>query len=450
LTLKGQKLRVAVVGTGIAGMSAAWLLDQTHDVVVYEQAHRLGGHSHTIDIPGVYGRDTAPVDMGFIVYNPETYPNLTALFRHLGVPTKPSDMSFSASLRGGALEYGGASLGSLFAQPGNLLSPRFWSMLRDLVRFYRKASQDACGTTPDSRSLGEYLSDNRYGEALVRDHLLPMAAAIWSTPAQSMIDHPAEAFLRFCHNHGLLRLFDRPQWRTVIGGSRTYVSRLTASFADRIRLGCGARSVRRRPDGVLIVDADGHGASYDHVVIATHADQALRLLEDPLDTETKLLGAIAYRDNDAVMHRDRTLMPRRRRVWSSWNYIGGGPDDGGSLCATYWMNRLQSLHDDAPVFVTLNPAHPPSPTSIIHRETYAHPQFDLSAMAAQRQLWSLQGIRRTWYCGAYFGAGFHEDGLQAGLAVAEALGGARRPWRVPDESSRIALAPAAASWAIAA
>jgi predicted NAD/FAD-binding protein len=411
-----DSLNIAIVGTGIAGMAAAWLLNMRHRVTVYEQAHRIGGHCNTIDVPGPHG--TQPVDMGFIVYNPETYPNLVALFRRLGVETQVSDMSLGVSLRDGALEYAGTNLNGLFAQRRNLLRPGFWVMLRDLVRFYRDARRDARLPASESQTLGEYLAAGGYSDVFVRDHLLPMAAAIWSTPASRMADHPAAAFLQFCDNHGLLRLSGRPQWRTVTGGSRNYVARLTEPFADRIRLGCGVPSVRRLANRVDITDSAGSLASYDHVVIAAHADQALAMLTDPSPAEHDLLGAIGYDRNDTVMHRDPTLMPRRRSVWSSWNYIGG---DGASLCATYWMNRLQALPDRAPVFVTLNPDRAPAAASVIHRETYEHPQFDADALRAQRHLWSLQGGSRTWYCGAWFGAGFHEDGLQAGLAVAGRL-----------------------------
>ncbi len=428
MPLGDRRLRVAVIGTGISGMSAAWLLSRSCEIVVYEAAHRLGGHSNTIEVPGA-----GPVDMGFIVYNPATYPNLTALFEHLDVPTQDSDMSFAVS-RGG-LEYAGTGLNGLFAQRRNLVSPRFWAMLRDLRRFYRQASADAAGGVPEQRSLGEYLAANRYGEAFLQDHLLPMAAAIWSTPASRMADYPAAAFLRFCRNHGLLQLTDRPAWRTVRGGSREYVRRLTAPYAGQIRLGCGVRQIRRDGGAVRILDTAGAEEAYDHVVIAAHADQALRLLAEPTAPEAEVLGALRYRDNDAVMHRDARLMPRRRAVWASWNYMSVQSNDAPFV--SYWMNRLQPLQDKVPVFVTLNAAT--APEAVIHRESYAHPQFDGAAMAAQRRLWSIQGTRRTWYCGAYFGAGFHEDGLQAGLAVAEALGGIRRPWTVPDESGRICL-----------
>ncbi len=442
---RSDRLNIAIIGTGIAGMSAAWLLSQKHDITVYESAPRLGGHTNTINVPGLDG--ATPVDMGFIVYNPATYPNLTSLFRHLDVATQPSDMSFAVSLRGGAMEYAGTDLGGLFAQKSNLLNPRFWFMLRDLVRFYREGSRDARTGASLDMSLGEYLSANGYGEAFIREHLVPMAAAIWSTPSQSMLAYPAAAFLRFCDNHGLLRLRERPEWRTVTGGSHRYVERLTAPYADRIRLGCGVRSLSRNRHGVTLFDTNNEMAIYDHVVVAAHADQALEMLADPSEAETAILGALTYGRNEAVMHRDETLMPRRRNVWCSWNYTGG--DDDCPVGVSYWMNRLQALPDPSPVFVTLNPSRQPMEGSIIHRETYDHPQFGAAAMRGQKLLWSLQGTRRTWYCGAYFGAGFHEDGLQAGLAVAEELGGLRRPWTVPEESGRIHLPQSTPKTAVA-
>ena len=294
-------------------------------------------------------------------------------------------------------------LNGLFAQRGNLLRPRFWSMLRDLLRFYRAAPVDARRLEVETQSLGDYLAQGGYGEPFIRDHLLPMAAAIWSAPADRMADHPAAAFLRFCDNHGLLQLRDRPQWRSVTGGARAYIARLTADFADRIRLGSPVTAIRRRPDGVEL-EAQGRSESFDHVVIAAHADQALRMLRDPSIDETRLLGAIPYGVNHAVMHRDPRLMPRRRAAWCSWNYIGGtgngtgnGTGEGAGadhsdLCATYWMNRLQGL-PGAPIFVTLNP--PARVAEVVHRETYEHPQFDGAALRAQRQLWALQGVRRT-------------------------------------------------------
>ena len=427
-----QPLDIAVIGTGIAGMSAAWLLSRAHRVTVYEQATRLGGHSNTADVEGLDG--ATAVDTGFIVYNEAAYPNLTALFRHLNVATRPSDMSFAVSLRNGALEYAGTDLRGLLAQKRNLIRPRFWRMLQDLLRFYREAPQELAAIKDDALTLSQWLDARGYSAAFVEDHLLPMAAAIWSTPANAVGDQPAANFIRFCQNHGLLQVKDRPIWRTVVGGSRSYVARLTAPYARETRLGCGVRSLRRFSDGVMVIDLSGGQAYFDHVVVATHPDQALAMLPDRSDAEAALLGTFRYSLNPAVLHTDASLMPRRRAAWSSWNFLG---DAAAGPSVTYWMNRLQGLRTAVPLFVSLNPPRPPDPTRVLLTEQYAHPQLDAASVAAQRRLWSLQGVHRTWFCGAWFGAGFHEDGLQSGLAVAEQLGGVRRPWQVADESGRI-------------
>ena len=441
----GRPLSIAVVGTGIAGLSAAWLLSSRHDVSVFEADSRPGGHSHTVDVPRPGGA-ARPVDTGFIVYNEPSYPNLTALFTHLGVPTRASEMSFAVSLDDGALEYAGRDLAGLLAQPGNLLRPRFWSMLRDLVRFYRVAAADRQrGALADDTSLDDYLAARGFGAPFRDDHLYPMAAAIWSQPAEAIGRFPAASFIRFCENHRLLQLTGRPVWRTVEGGSRAYVQRLCGALGSRLRLDSAVRELRRGEDGVqLRLDAGWHPRRFDAVVVATHADDALALLADPSDDERRLLGAIPYRRNLAVLHRDPALMPRRRAAWSSWNYVGPrGAADAPTV--TYWMNRLQGLDPREPLFVTLNPRRQPRPEHLVRTDVYAHPVFDVGALAAQRELWRLQGRTRTWYCGAWFGHGFHEDGLQAGLAAAEALGGVRRPWRVADESGRIHLAPSPVS-----
>lgn len=429
----GSRKRIAVIGTGISGMSAAWLLSQRHDVTVYERDARLGGHSNTVAAGMPDG--PVPVDTGFIVYNETTYPNLTALFAHLGVPTHGSDMSFAVSLDGGALEYSGTNLNGLFAQRRNVFRPRFWSMLGDLRRFYREAPRDL-PSLDDLSSLAQYLDAGGYGEAFRNDHLLPMAAAIWSASPGLMLQYPAASFIRFHDNHGLLRLRNRPQWRTVVGGSRSYVESLTHGFRDRIRLARGAATIRRLPDGVEVRDSGGHTDRFDDVVVATHADQALALLEAPTAEERSLLGAFRYSSNRAVLHSDPALMPRRKAAWASWNYIGGRATTELPT-VTYWMNALQQLPTTQNLFVTLNPQI--EPRHVLHEEHYDHPIFDTSAMRAQRSLWSLQGQDRIWFCGCYFGAGFHEDGLQAGLAVAEALGGVRRPWQVENESGRITI-----------
>lgn len=434
----GRRQRIAVIGTGISGLSAAWLLRESADITVYEQSARVGGHSHTVDVE--IGTRNTPVDMGFIVYNEQTYPNLTALFSHFNVTTQATDMSLSVSLDDGRLEYAGGYLSQLFAQKRNLVSPRFWSMLSDLVKFYRTAPKHLDALAANGQTLGAYLKDNGYGDAFRNDHLLPMAAAIWSMPTSDVLQYPAHAFIRFHDNHGLLRFINRPLWRTVAGGSRSYVEELTASFADRIKQGAAVLSVERRSDGVILTASTGESELYDQVVIATHADQALAMLHTPTPEERRLLGAFRYTINQAILHGDDSLMPKRQRAWASWNYAGNSVQgtDGG-LSVTYWMNSLQDLDKERPMFVTLNPHREVDQRKIYQTQEFEHPIIDSFATDAQKRLWSLQGRRGVWFCGAYFGAGFHEDGLQSGLAVAEAISGSKRPWRVANESGRITV-----------
>jgi predicted NAD/FAD-binding protein len=430
-----RPLEIAVIGSGIAGMAAAWLLSRNHSVTVYEKDDRPGGHTNTVTISEP-GRDIQ-VDTGFIVYNERNYPNLVALFDHLGVETRPTDMSFSASMDGGGFEYSGSGVAGLLAQPGNLFRPRMWRMLADLRRFYRAAPAALGHGDIDDMTLGDYLRAEGYGDAFVRDHLLPMGAAIWSTPPDDMLDYPLAAFVRFCHNHGLLTVRDRPQWRTVAGGSISYLQRLTADYHHRLRLNTGVRSVRRLLDQVLVEDRQGDVCRYDHVVIAAHADQALALLADADMPEQSLLSRFRYEKNLALLHSDETLMPRSRRAWSSWNFLSRGRGDEQKVSVSYWMNRLQQLPTRRNYFVTLNPLQQPMDGKVLRSFMYEHPVFDRDAIQAQRGLWGLQGRRRTWFCGSYFGHGFHEDGLQSGLAVAEQLGGLARPWRLAQPNGRI-------------
>ena len=438
---------IAVIGSGVAGLSCAWLLDPRHHVTVYEGDDRIGGHSNTVQAPTRDG--DVPVDTGFIVFNEATYPNLTALFSHLGVATKATEMSFGVSLNDGALEYGSARPLAIFAQPSNLARPRFWSMLYDLVRFYREAPQALAALELQPQTLGELLDRGGYGRAFQEDHLLPQVGAIWSTSSTGARDYPAAALIRFFENHGLLKLVNRPLWRTVQGGSQAYVKALTAPFADRIRKGSPVTAVARENGRVRVTDASGASAVFDAVVIAAHADQALRMLHLPTANERAVLGVFSYSRNRAVLHTDKSLMPKRRAAWSAWNHIGRRDDPAG-FCCTYWMNELQSLDTPQDLFVTLNPNRPIAPAYLIREIEYEHPLFDSAALDAQRELWSLQGVGGVWFCGAHFGAGFHEDGVQSGLAVAEQLGGVRRPWTVQGESARIHLGPLPEPSAIAA
>jgi uncharacterized protein len=433
-----QKQHFAIVGSGIAGMSAAWLASGRCQVTVYERELRVGGHTHTVEVDTPAGR--IPVDTGFIVYNEANYPNLTALFRHLGVRTKKSEMTFGVSLDKGGLEYS-SLLSGLAAQPSNFLRNDYLTMWRDLLRFYRKAG-DTLDTNDTRTTLGAYLDTHGYSDAFARFHLLPMAAAIWSSSLEDMRAHPVAAFARFFADHGLLKLINRPAWRTVVGGSQEYVKKLTARYADRIRTRCGVRTILRDATGVTIVDENGESARYDGVIIASHADQTLAMLGDASGEERDLLGSFHYRPNKAVLHRDPFLMPRRRMAWASWNYLGHTNDKlNDDLCVTYWMNKLQNIDRRTPLFVTLNPRQMPREEMIYGVYDYDHPVFDTAAMEAQQRLWHLQGIRNTWFCGSYFGSGFHEDALQAGLAAAEDATGARRPWSVAKESGRIVRIP---------
>ena len=433
-------MNIAVVGTGIAGLSAAWLLSRSHNVTMYERDGRIGGHSNTVEVDGPNG--PIPVDTGFIVYNEVNYPNLVQLFDHLNVPTQPSDMSFSVCMDDGDLEYSGTSLGGLFAQKRNIVRPRFWRILYDTIRFYREAPSLLSEGGAGGITLGDYLDREGYSREFLDDHLLPMAAAIWSTPAEDMRAYPAVAFIRFCETHGLLQLSGRPQWRTVANGSREYVRRLTRSFADCIETGTGVNSIRRSRDGVVLRDSRNVAWRYDHVVIAAHADDALSMLSDPSADERGLLGAFKYQKNLAILHQDDALMPNRPQVWSSWNYLGRSGAERSDVCVTYWMNQLQSIDPAFPLFVTLNPFRMPQDHSVIQTFDYDHPVYDAAAIRAQDEIWRIQGTSNTWFCGSYFGAGFHEDALKSGLAVAEALGGDARPWAVPEGTPPVPI-PAA-------
>jgi predicted NAD/FAD-binding protein len=428
-------MRVAVIGTGIAGNAAAWALSKRYPVTVYDREIRPGGHSHTITID--YDGKPIAVDIGFIVYNELNYPDLTALFAHLGVETIESCMSFAVTADAGRFEWKGGgntwrdTAKGLFAQPGNLLSPSYLWMLRDILTFNEKSTEDYAAGRLAGLSLGNYFAARKFAPRLLTDYLAPMAAAIWSAPAHQMLDFPAENFVAFFSNHRLLQ-YDRPIWRTVKGGSRRYVEKLTAAFRDRLRLGCAVTSIERTPHGVVVSDSHGGRDSYDHVVIAAHSDQALAMLSDASDSERAVLGDIRYAPNVVYLHRDIRLMPKRRRAWASWNFLRWQRegDTVNDVAVTYWMNRLQGIDDDRPLFVSLNPPFEPDPALTFGKFMCDHPQSSAAAFAAQKRLGEIQGKRHTWFCGAWTGYGFHEDGLRSGLGVAEALG-ATVPWRAP-------------------
>ncbi len=433
---ENRKSKVAIIGSGAAGLSAAWLLAQRYEVTLFEKDDRLGGHAHTATVEEPGRTDSLAIDTGFIVYNELNYPNLTAWFEHLGVATEETSMSFAVSTDNGGFEYKGGKLSELFAQPTNVLKPRFWRMVRDLMRFYKDTDQDAL---PDSSvSLGDLLKAGGYGDDFIRDHLLPFGAAIWSTSPAAMLDYPAAAFLRFCNNHGLLQIGNRPQWRTVTGGSQRYVAEVEKALAGHtIATSSIVQRVIRSGEQVVVECRCGSSSTFDHVVFATHADQTLALLDDADAMEKQLLSPFAYSQNLAILHTDTSLLPRRRRAWASWNYIDSDGASDQRPSVSYWMNSLQNLDTQTDYIVSLNPGKSPQPDSILRTCVYEHPVFNAATWEAQQQVWNLQGRRNTWFCGAWMGSGFHEDAVQSGLACAEAIGGVRRPWQVPDESGRI-------------
>ncbi|MBM3405946.1 MAG: FAD-dependent oxidoreductase [Betaproteobacteria bacterium] len=426
-------MRIAVIGSGVSGLAAALRLQAHHEVVLYESDARAGGHAHTVDVQldGI----RAPVDTGFLVYNERTYPHLIALFKELGVPAAPTDMSFAASIGPHQFEWCGSNIPALFAQPSNLFRPGFWRMLRDILRFNREAT--ALATMDDVQArldepLERFLARERYSDEFRDGYLLPMAAAIWSCSTATMTQFPVGSFVRFFHNHGLLQIEGRPRWMTVPGGSREYVSRILAGLND-VRLAEPVRSIVRRTGGSgspVTVHSSTATEHFDQVVLACHSDQALLLLADASDDERAVLGAIRYQPNRALLHTDAGLMPARRRAWAAWNYLSDGRAGAPSVSVTYWLNRLQPLPFRTPVFVSLNPLRAPRPSTLIQEFDYAHPIFDLAAGRAQRKLKAIQGRHHTWFAGAWTGYGFHEDGLRSGLEVAQALG--RRAATLPQ------------------
>ncbi len=427
-------LKVAVIGSGISGLAVAHSLHGLADVTLFEAGSYFGGHTNTVDIhlPGVNGPVVHGVDTGFLVYNERTYPNLINLFAELGVQTSASDMSFSvqapgAGVNGRTLEWSGNNLNTVFAQRSNLLNSRFWRMLADVVRFNALATRLAQqGRDAElMQPLGEFLREHRFSEAFCNWYFLPMLGCIWSCPTDQMLQFPVATMVRFCHNHGLIQITNRPQWFTVTGGAKHYVQKIIANVSDK-RLNTPVRLIERNASadraGVRVV-TDGRVEHFDKVVLATHSDQALALLRDPTPSEQATLGAIRYQDNHAVLHTDVTMLPQRPSAWAAWNYERAADvhQESARVCLHYLLNRLQPLPFTQPVVVSLNPTRAINPRQIHGEFSYAHPVFDLAAIRAQADLPQLQGQQHTYFAGAWMGYGFHEDGLKAGLGAARAL-----------------------------
>lgn len=418
--------KISIIGTGISGLGAAYLLNRKHEITVYEKAARIGGHSRTVTVD--YDGKAIPVDTGFIVFNEKNYPQLSAMFRHLNVPTHKSDMTFAASIRDGWLEWGAKDTNAVFGQRRNLLSPRFGLLIRDVFRFNAQAEETA-ERHPDL-TLDEFLALLKLGDWFRRFYLLPMCSAIWSCPPREMMRFPARTLIRFMANHHLLSPSGQPQWMTVTGGSQEYVKRLTASFAPRIRVNCGAASVTRGERGTTVVDTHGQREHFDQVVFASHGDETLRLLTDADDHERAVLSNFRYQPNVAVLHRDTSVMPKSRHCWASWVYTSDGDMAEPLLSVTYWMNLLQGISNETPLFVTLNPKTPIAPEKVFDTHVFDHPVFDQEAVAAQAEVQAMQGRRGTFFCGAHLRHGFHEDGLASAVHVARLLG-CETPWAAP-------------------
>ena len=419
-------MKVAIVGSGIAGLAAAHRLQAHAQVTLFEADSYFGGHTHTVDVC-LQGQQPWGVDTGFLVFNERTYPQLIALFAELGVATAPSDMSFSVQVpgahAGGSLEWSGSSLASVFAQKRNLLSPRFLGMLADLLRFNQVCTQLALDKRDAqlSQPLADFLSQHAFGQPFRDWYLLPMLGCIWSCPTEQMLQFPLATMIRFCHNHGLLQVNDRPQWHTVVGGARHYVDQIIAGLDDA-RLNCPVRLVERDSTGVTL-HTDQGSERYDQLVLAAHSDQSLALLRQPSLDEADVLGAIRYHNNRAILHTDASVLPQRRSAWAAWNYerAASPQQESSRVCLHYLLNKLQPLPFTQPLVESMNPVRAIDPSKVIQQFDYSHPVFDLAAIRAQQRLPELQGQQRTWYCGAWTGYGFHEDGLKSGLAVAQSL-----------------------------
>jgi len=412
-------VNIAIIGSGISGLTCAYLLNRNHEITLFEAGDRVGGHTHTVEVT-VDGQRHA-VDTGFIVFNDWTYPNFIRLLSQIGVGFKPTQMSFSVTDPDSGLEYNGNNLNSLFAQRRNLFSPGFWGMLRDILRFNKQAQADlAEGRISADTTLDQYLKAGGYGERFILHYIVPMGAAIWSMSMADMLGFPLQGFVRFFKNHGLLSVNHRPQWCVIEGGSSAYIAPLTAGFKDRIRLNCQVTQVERDEDGVVIHSAAG-SERFDKVVFACHSDQALALLTKPSAAEQSILGALPYADNEVVLHSDTRLLPSNRLAWASWNYRLGGAGHTRTA-VTYNMNILQGIQSDTTFCVSLNQSAGIEPSRVLGRFTYAHPQYSLSTVAAQQRWEELNGAQHSFYCGAYWANGFHEDGVVSALRVARSFG----------------------------
>ena len=438
---------IAIIGAGVSGLGAAWLLHKQYAVTLFEKNAYLGGHTHTLEIDTPQG--SVAVDTGFIVYNEPNYPHLVGLFQQLGIETRPTDMSFAFSLNAGELEYAGSTLNTLFAQRSNLFKPNYWRLLSEILRFNRVAQHSLAQWethTPPALSLGEFLALHHFSPAIQEHYLLPMGAAIWSCPVETMLQFPAYSFLRFFANHGLISINNRPQWRTVKGGSHQYVKRMRELMGSRLTTKPAALRVERSTQQVSVY-TEQESLAFDAVIFACHADQALNLLAQPSTQEQRLLSCFQYQPNRTYLHTDTNLMPKRRLVWSSWNYLARSqPESRQQMTATYWMNHLQGLAKHTPYLVTLNPYELPREASILAEMVYEHPVFDQAAMQAQAQLSSLQGQQRTWYCGSYHRYGFHEDALASAVNVCKDFGiiPSWQPTNTLESVTELPLTPAGA------
>lgn len=413
--------KIAIVGSGVSGLTTAYVLGRNHDVTVFEADDRVGGHANTVDVDVEGTRCT--VDTGFIVYNERTYPNFCTLLDRLGVPTQASDMSFSVSSRGEGVEYATHSIDAIFARRASVLSFGFHKMIREILRFNRESRElsNADRDSECSLTLGEYLARNGYSRRFIEHYIVPMGSAIWSAAPSRFLDFPAVTFVRFFENHGLLDHRDNVPWRTVSGGSRSYVKALVSATNAQFHTNCPVLAATRETDGAYLLLPDGVRLRFDHVIFACHSDTALEILGDPTDAERKVLAAIGYQTNEVLLHTDESIMPARRRAWASWNYRvpeqEPGAAVGGRVGVTYWMNRLQDIVSPKPLLVSLNSEDSVDREQVLRSFTYHHPVYDMDTLRAQKRRAEIDGVDRTHFCGAYWGHGFHEDGVASALEV---------------------------------